>query len=132
MKHLLIKTLAGSGLMLLALTARAQYQPRTEYEVRHEAREHAWLFDRARTDLDRAESFTVPFTGDRDRVVRARREVNECQRDVATGEDDRQTFGEAIAAIQRVVDLNHLPDRNRALLADDINALRDLQARLEG
>ena len=132
MKHLLIRSLAGSGLMLLALTARAQYQPRPDDEARGEAREHAAVFDQVRTDLDRAEGFTVPFTGERDRVARARREVNECQRAVAAGETDRRTFGDAIAAIQRVVDLNRLPDHNRNLLADDINALRDLQARLEG
>ena len=133
MKHLLIKAFAGSSLLLLTLTANAQYQPRPEnpYPDQREAGHHR-LFDRVRSDLDRADAAAVPYSGDRDRVAIAREEVNECQRAVATGEFDQRTFGETIGAIQRVVDLNRMTARSRSFLTDDISALRDLQARLEG
>jgi hypothetical protein len=130
MKHLLIKALASSGLMLLTLTANAQYQPRVD-QYQREAR-HDHIFDRARGDLDRAGEFALPFTGDRDRLAVAEARVNECQQAVAASEENPRTFGDTIASIQRVVDRNHLPDRTRDLLAEDIAGLRDLQARLEG
>jgi hypothetical protein len=129
-KNLLIKTLAGSGLMLLTLTANAQYQPGPIQEQR-EAR-HDRIFDQARSDLYRAQAFAEPYYSDRDRLAAARERVNECEQAVATGQEDTRTFGEAIAGIQQVVDRNRLPDTNRDLLVEDMTALRDLQARLLG
>ncbi|HTT64363.1 MAG TPA: hypothetical protein VMG35_21075 [Bryobacteraceae bacterium] len=72
----------------------------------------------------------MPLTPDRHRLAVAREELNECQHAVATGEYDTQTFNEAIATIQRVIDLNRLSGRNRSFLVDDVTALRDLQMRL--
>ena len=134
MRHLLIKTLAGSGLLLLTLTASGQNPPRNEYGYQmdqREARDYDRFFERVRGDLDRASAAALPFTDERDRVTRAREEVSECQRALMAGDYDRRTFDEAIFAIQRVVDLNRLSDRNRDYLLDDVRELRHLRSRLE-
>jgi hypothetical protein len=138
MRHLWIKTLAGSGLLLMTLTANAQYQPRydSRYDYRYTQDERATqtnhrILDRTRDDLDNATSVALPFTGDRSRAVRAREEINECRELLASGDYDRRQFDQAVAAIQRVVDMNRMSDRNRDNLRDDIRDLRDLQARYE-
>jgi len=116
------------------MTASAQYPVDRDrpYQEERESGLHARVFERVRIDLDHAGTFAAPFTGDEHRLVRAREEVTECQHAVASGEYDRATFGEALTAIQRVVDLNRLSDRSRSLLVDDLASLCDLQARWEG
>jgi hypothetical protein len=134
MKHLLIKTLAGSGLLLMTLTASGQYYPRPDREQtqdEREAREPSRVFDRVRGDLDRAQGGALPFTADRTRVTIAREEVSECQRILRAGEYDRRQFDEAIVAVQRVAELNRLSDNNRDNLLDDIRDLRRVQSRFE-
>jgi hypothetical protein len=135
MKHLWIKTLAGSGLLLMTLTANAQYQPRHEYQYAQDeraTRENHRALDRTRDDLDNATAVALPFTGDRNRAVRAREEINECRELLASGDYDRRQFDDAIAAVQRVADMNRLSDRTRDNLLDDVHELRQLQARVEG
>ena len=136
MKNLLIRAAACSGLFILTMTANAQYQPREDqyrYQTQgeREARNIDHLFDRLRVDLDRVHAGTLPFTGDRSRVVMAREKVNDCQRMVNSGDYDRSTFNQTVSAIQRVVDLNRLSDQNRNDLVADISELRNLQLRLE-
>ena len=137
MRHLLIKSLSGAGLFLMSLTASGQSYPRPDYRYttprdEREMREHNRLFERAQVDLDRASTNSPRFSVDRARVARAREEVSECQRLVASGEYDRHQFDEAIVAVQRVADLNRLSDRNRDYLRDDVRELRELQLQLEG
>jgi hypothetical protein len=123
--------LAGSGLFLTALTANAQYQPRQDYPYQTQDRRDARMFDQVRGDLDLAATTALPTSGDRSRVAIAREQVTGLQRAIENGEADRLTFGETTSAIQRVVDLNRLTDRDRSYLVNDMNQLRDLQARLE-
>lgn len=131
MRRLLITALAGSGLFLTGLTASAQYAPRDEY--RYQTRDDgARLLDRVRADLDRAEAATLPFTGDRARVVRAQQEVSEFQRRLDAGDYDRRGLDEAIANVQSVMDANHvMSDRTRDDLAADTSRLRELRLRLD-
>ena len=134
MKHLLIKTLAGSGLLLMTLTASAQYYPRPEqreYQDDRDVRDHGRVFDRVRGDLDRAQAGALPFTADRTRLMRAREEVNDCQRMLSAGDYDRRQFDEAVVAVQRVAQLNRLSDYTRDNLYDDIRDLRRVQSRFE-
>jgi hypothetical protein len=131
-----LKALAVSGLLLFGLTANAQYRPRGDagYQDRDEYRdrERARFLDRVRADLDRAEATTVPFTGDRARIERAREEVNAVQRKLEAGVYDRRELDDAIVAVQRVVDDNHmLSDSNRDFLAADLNHMRDFRSRIE-
>ena|SRR5437870_5472032 len=131
MRHLL-KVFAASGLILFGLTANAQYQPRYYDRDEYRERERARFFERVRAHLDRAEASTVPFTGDRNRIARAREELSPLQSRVEMGTLDRRGLDEAIIAVQRVVDNNHmLSDTNRELLYNDLNRMRDFRSRFE-
>jgi len=135
MKHLLIKTLAGSGLLLMGLTASAQYLPRQDYQGQtqfDQRQAQAPVFDHLRTDLDRVHANTMPFTPARDRVVRAQERVNECQRDIRNGTYDARTFDHTIASVQNVIDSNNLTYTNQQFLRHDIRALSRLETRLVG
>ncbi len=136
MKQLFINTLAGSALLLMGMTASAQYQPRPvsvpAIQGQSEIQDQDRVFDRVRTDLDRIHADALPFSPDRDRVMIAMQQVNRCQRAVAAGDYDRRMFDQTIASVQRVSDLNRLTDESRSYLGDDIRAMSRLQARLEG
>ncbi len=132
----IINAVAVSGLLLFGLPANAQYRPRGDagYQDREEFRdrERARFFDRVRADLDRAEATSVPFTDDRTRIVRAREEVNAVQRKLEAGIYDRRELDDAIIAVQRVVDRNHmLSNRDRDDLAGDLTHTRDFRSRIE-
>ncbi len=134
MKHLLLKTIAGSGLMLFTLTANAlprQDNPRYQDQDRRGDQDHDRMFDRIRDDLDRAQSETLPFTADHNRLMDAKVRVNQCQRMLNDGSYDRRTFDFAVSSMQRVLDLNRLSDREHDYLSGDIQAMRRVQADLE-
>lgn len=124
--------------MLMALTANAQYPDRPQYpdqqrdyRYSHD-RDHDRLFDRLRSDLDRASAGTLPFTGDKNRVNMARERVNDCQRMLASGNFDRRMFENTVASLRRVIDMNRLSDENRNLLRDDIGDLHRVAERMGG
>jgi hypothetical protein len=147
MRHL-VKALAGSSLLLLGLTANAQqYPPRNEnrYDNRYQERDNRYqerednyygrgrIFDRMRTDLDRAEAGALPFTGDKTRIERAKQELNELQQSLDDGNYyDRRPLDDTVRAIQRVLDSNvTMSDRNRDVLSNDLSRLREWQARYD-
>ncbi len=138
MKHLFFKTLAGSGLLFLTMTANAQYthplypDRSQEGQMEREAQDQNRVFDRTRNDLTQVQASTAPFSSDRNRATIAVEQMNECQREIDAGAYDRRTFNETVASIQRVVDLNHLTEQTRGFLADDLRQLSNLQSRLEG
>lgn len=140
MKHLLIKTLAGFAIMLLPLTASAQYpappqgSDREQAQERSEARENDRIFDRIRNDLDHAHTGLMPgvFNPERSRVALARKKAEDCRRAIDDGQYDRRLFDEAVDAVQKVIDLNRLSDKTRNFLVDDVTQLRTLQVRLNG
>jgi hypothetical protein len=136
MRQLLIKTLAGSGLLLMGMAANAQYQPHPltaqETQDQQEAQDQDRVFDRVRTDLDRIHADASPLSADRERVMVAIEQVNQCQRAVAAGEYDRRMFYQTVSSIQRVMDLNRLSDQVRSYLGDDLRAMNRLQRSLEG
>jgi hypothetical protein len=120
----------------MGLTANAQYQPRNgpRYYDRDYDRsgEHPRLLDRVRGDLDRAESSTLPFTGDRNRIARARTELNEFQRSMDAGYYNRRELNDSILAVQRVLDNSFtLSDYDRNLLIEDVSRMQDYRARLD-
>jgi hypothetical protein len=89
----------------------------------------AMLFQRIRTDLDHATSGAFPFTGDRARLERTQMELDELQQKLARGFYDERELDEATAALQAVVEGNRLAPRDRAMLTDDLNRMRDFRAR---
>lgn len=89
----------------------------------------AMLFQRIRQDLDHATSGAFPFTGDRARLDRTRMELDELQQKLARGFYDERELDETAAALQAVVEGNRLAPRDRAMLTDDLNRMRDFRAR---
>ena len=89
----------------------------------------AMLFQRVREDLDHATSGAFPFTGDRARLDRTRMELDELQQKLGRGFYDERELDETTAALQAVVEGNRLAPRDRAMLTDDLNRLRDFRAR---
>ncbi len=89
----------------------------------------AMLFQRIRQDLDHATSGAFPFTGDRARLERTRMELDELQQKLARGFYDERQLDETTAALQAVVEGNRLAPRDRAMLTDDLNRMRDFRAR---
>jgi hypothetical protein len=120
MRRVLISTLATAGLLLFGLAAHAQ-----------EGQRGGHIFDRVGADLDRAATSTLPFTGDRDRIMVVRRDVNEFQNEQANGNYDPAKLDNIIGALQRVVDSNRMPDPDRNLLIADLHELREFRGRYE-
>jgi len=86
------------------------------------------LFARVRQDLDYVSRYS--FRGDdRYRLDRTYRELDDLQRDYASGRWDRRSLEDVIQALGRVVDDNRLSPRDRDILRDDVNRLRDLRER---
>lgn len=86
------------------------------------------LFSRVRQDLDYVSRYS--FRGDdRYRLERTYGELDDLQRDYASGRWDRRSLDDVIQALDRVVDDNRLAPRDRDLLRDDVSRLRELRGR---
>ena len=101
------------------------YREREEFS-RGDWRGH--LFARVRQDLDYVSRDT--FRGDdRYRLDRTYRDLDDLQRDYASGRWDRRALDDVIQSLDRVVDDNRLSPRDRDALRDDLGRLRDLRGR---
>jgi hypothetical protein len=135
MKHLLVKSLIGSSLLLFGATAFAQDRDRDDRYHRGERDEGFWrgrLFERVRADLEHIQSVTPVFSGDEYRLVRVREELGELQRKYEDHGYDSAKMEDVVAAMQRVVNDNHLAGRDRDMLSDDLSRLREFQEHHEG
>jgi hypothetical protein len=87
------------------------------------------FFQRIREDLDHVQSVTFPFSNDQYRIARTKQELDELQNKLARGFYDQRELDEVIGAMQRVVADNRLSRRDRDILGDDMDRLRDFRAR---
>ncbi|HLW77292.1 MAG TPA: hypothetical protein VKS01_09900 [Bryobacteraceae bacterium] len=90
---------------------------------------HARLFERVRQDLDHAQAGTFPIGTDEFRLVRTKQELNQLQSAWTSGNFDRHDLDDVINAMQRVVADNRLSGRDRDMLNDDLNRLREFRDR---
>ena len=140
MRRLLLRSIMGSGLLLLGLTAYSQDRDRDR--DRDEDRYHRvqrgedwWrgrMFERVRDDLDHIQSVTFPFSADQYRLTKVKQELNELQAKLAENRYDQPELDDVISAMQRVVSDNHLSGRDREMLNDDLNRLRAFREHHEG
>ena len=140
MRRLLLRSIMGSGLLLLGLTAYSQDRDRDR--DRDEDRYHQiqrgedwWrgrMFERVRDDLAHVQSVTFPFSADQYRLNRVKQELNELQAKLAENRYDQPELDDVISAMQRVVTDNHLSGRDRDLLNDDLNRLRAFRQHHDG
>ena len=130
MKHLLVKSLIGSSLLLFGTAAFAQDRDRDDRYHQGDRDEGFWrgrLFERVRADLDHIQSVTPVFSGDEYRLVRVKEELGELQRKYDDRGYDSAKMEDVVVAMQRVVSDNHLAGRDRDMLSDDLTRLREFQ-----
>jgi hypothetical protein len=89
------------------------------------------FFERIREDLDHVQSGAFPFGADQYRLARTKQELDELQSKLAAGRYDERELDEVIAAMDRVVRDNRLSNRDRDVLTDDMNRLREFRAKHE-
>jgi hypothetical protein len=87
------------------------------------------FFERVRDDIEHAQSISFPFGNDQYRLVKTKQELNELQAGMASGRYDERDLDDVIGALARVVQDNRLGFRDREILTDDLNRLREFRAR---
>jgi ribosome-binding ATPase YchF (GTP1/OBG family) len=129
--NILMKAVAGAGLLFCGLTANAQYQPQYDrYEQRrYDIQEQMRLFERIRADLNRAGSNFRLDRDDRFRIDIAHQQLNDMQNMVVSGNFDERELQQAIRSLRRVVNQNPMPQRVRDNLEVDLERLRELRWR---
>lgn len=138
MKHLLVRTLIGTGLLFgTTIFAQDRDRDRDRDDRYHQgARDEGFwrgrLFERVRADLDHIQSNTPVFSGDEYRLIRVKEELGELQRKYEDHGYDSEKMEDVVNAMTRVVNDNHLPGRDRDMLRDDLNRLREFQEHHDG
>lgn len=127
MRHLILSSIVGSGLLLFAMGASAQETPRAFSG----SQDRDTFIARVQTDLDRAAATADGFNGDRTRIDRARDEVSEFEQQMDDGNYNPATLTDAIVSLQRIVDNNRLYERVRTSVSDDLIRLRDMRDHYE-
>ena len=95
-------------------------------------RDEGWrrgLFRRVREDLDHVAASTFPGGGDEYRIDRTRRDLDALQGNLERRFYDERLLNGVIEALDRVVRDNRMRRRDREILADDLDRLRDFRAR---
>ncbi len=147
MRRFRMATLLGSSVLLLSLSASAQYGPDRGYPDRdyreyrdRDYRDHrgagysrsvdpeGGIFARTASDLDRAASSQYYRGGDRRRIENARRDLWDFQKRWREGRYDRGELDEAIGNVQKVINMRYLDYQDRAALEQDVQQLREFRA----
>ena len=130
MKRLLFGAAMCSGLLMFGLTAFAQDHDR-DRDHGEDRFYGGHLFERVRGDLDRVQDETFPMTEDRERVHRAKEQLNDLQRGLENHNYDPHKLSEVIETMQWVVNNNHLRPQDKDALSDDLARLREFRERHE-
>ena len=138
MKHILLRTIAGTGLTLFGLTASMQAQRPRDDDAYHRDRDDYYrgdqwrmrMFDRVRSDLDHVQTTVFGAArGDEWRLEKAKQELGELQQSFSEHRYNERALDDVISALQRVVSDNRLSERDRQILSDDVNRLREFRER---
>jgi hypothetical protein len=139
MRHLFIKSVVTSGMLLLGMTAYSQDRDRDrdrDDRYHQEDRGAQWwqgrMFERVRADIEHVHSGTFPFSGDEFRLTKVNQALNELQAKMAEHRYDQPELDDVISALQRVVSNNHLQGRDREMLNDDLSRLRSFRDHHDG
>ena len=89
------------------------------------------MFAEVKEDLNHVQAKTFPGR-DEYRIVRTKQELDELQSDLAARRYDESKLDEVIRTLQRVVADNRMSPRDRDILNDDLQRLRDYRAHHEG
>jgi hypothetical protein len=135
MKRTLWNSITCASLLLFSFAAgqvAAQYhdddawhRTRDEFFAGQTWRTH--LFERVRSDLDHVQE--VAFArSDEYRIVNTEDKVSELQGKMAEGRYDQPELDEVVAGLERVIADNRLAPRDRDMLNDDLNRVKDYRA----
>lgn len=89
------------------------------------------IFQRVREDLDHIQAETFPGGGDQFRLSRALRQLDELQDKLTARRYDQDELDDVMRALRNVVRDNRMSARDRDILADDLEKLRDFRERHE-
>jgi hypothetical protein len=128
MRSILRNSTATAAFLILAGAALAQ--PDWYHQREERFKGENWrgrIFTEVREDLNHVQSTTF---GGRDefRLVRTKEQLNELQGDLAAHRYSEAKLDEVIATMQRVVADNRMPARDRDMLNDDLQRMRDYRA----
>src|SRR5581483_7314687 len=116
MKKISTVLLAGAISLGVAGLADAQFGR----EGRYRPESVSALVDRVHEDLDRGYRAWHLSGGDRDRLTHAEHQLRDFARHWREGRFDKGNLDDAIAAVQHVLDNNHLSGRERDALWNDV------------
>ena len=85
------------------------------------------LVDRVHDDLNRGYAVWRLSGGDRDRLTHAEHQLRDFEKHWRRGKFDKGNLDSAIAAVQHVLDNNHLSGRERDALWSDVEELRRMR-----
>lgn len=125
MKNLLLGSMAVASVLALSLTMAAQdyYGDRDAYF--HGEHWHARLFEHVKQDVQHVRASTWPHGGDDFRLDKTIAELNELQGKFARHVYDDRELSRVIDTLGRVASYNRMPPRDRQMIDDDVNRLRE-------
>ena len=85
------------------------------------------MFAEIRTDLDHIWSANQAADKERKRLERTKQELRDLQAKLERGEWDNGHVNDVIDSLRKSADDERLSERDRAVLSDDVNRLKDLQ-----
>lgn len=88
---------------------------------------HRNLFEHVREDVEHLQHSTFPFTGDQSRLSRTIFELNELQDKLGHGRYDDHELDDVMNALSSVLQNNRLSERDRNILSDDLNRMREFR-----
>jgi hypothetical protein len=132
MRSILLRSLAGAGLLVFSLTGSAQDRPRDDdsYHSDRDARfqDQHWrgrVFEDVREDVQHVRAVTWPSGGDNYRLDDTISALNQLQTKLADHVYDERDLNGVIGVLSRVVSDNRMAPRDRDILSDDLSRLRD-------
>ncbi len=133
MRNALRNVAIGAALVMLAGVAVAQdsdwYRQRDQRFQGQQWKTR--LFTEIRHDIDHVQA--TAFSGrDEYRLANTKQQLDQLQSDLAAGRYEEPKLDEVISAMQKVAADNHLNERDRNILNDDLQKLREYRAHHEG
>jgi hypothetical protein len=115
------------AVMFLGLSTAAQdwYHDRDARYHGDQWRSH--VFAEVRTDLDHIWSANHAAEKERERIERTKQELTELQAKLDHGVWDNGHVNDVIDSLRKSANDNRLSERDRAVLSDDVNRLKELQ-----
>ncbi len=124
-----MKPFFTAGLLLSALTIAAFAQD--WYHDRDQRfRGEGWrkqVFTQVRSDLDHIWSARRAADRERERLERTKQELTKMQDDLDHGRWDNGILNDVIDSLRKSADDDRLSQRDRSVLADDVNRLKEFQ-----